>query len=152
MNGNTVCMDIDDIPNSGFLSSDVSCCCDDYTLERVSSEYTGRWEPSIDMLDGIRDIRILIDVPGLSEKDISLSVENNRLTISGVKKNEPVGEKEEGRYLLSERCLGPFQRTLLLPDGIRTDGIKADFSNGVLSISIPKEEKAQVKKIEITAH
>jgi len=94
---------------------------------------------------------ITMELPGVVQKDIDVSLHDGVLTVKGEKRGE---RKEEGEgYFFSEREYGRFQRTFRLPADARGDDVAADFSNGVLKITVAKlaEEKAQVKKIKVTA-
>ena len=95
--------------------------------------------------DGAYDIAV--ELPGMEEKDIDVSVANGMLTIKGEKKQE----KEEKRkdYYLSERRYGSFERTFGLPDGVDTDKIAANFKKGVLTITLPKTPEAQKQEKKI---
>jgi len=94
---------------------------------------------------------ITMELPGVAEKDIDVSLHDGVLTVKGEKNSE---RKEEGEgYFFSEREYGRFQRTFRLPANAKGDGVGADFSNGVLKITVPKmaEEKQEAKKIKVNA-
>ncbi len=94
---------------------------------------------------------ITMELPGVAQEDIDVSLHDGVLTVKGEKRSE---RKEEGEgYFFSEREYGRFQRTFRLPADARGDDVAADFSKGVLKITVPKltEEKEQVKKIRVTA-
>jgi HSP20 family protein len=87
-----------------------------------------------------------LEVPGLEKEDLKIGVENGHLTISGEKKVE----SEEGKeYFRRERFYGKFSRTFRLPDTVDTERIKANLTNGVLRISMPRKEEAKPKQIEV---
>lgn len=106
---------------------------------------------SLDVCESEKEIVISADMPGVSQKDISITLSNKLLTISGNKETERT--KEEGNYHLTERCFGSFTRSLELPMEVDPDKIEAKYSRGVLSIRLPKSERAQanVRKIEVHA-
>lgn len=92
---------------------------------------------------------ITMELPGVAEKDIDVSLLDGVLTVKGEKRSE---RKEEGEgYFFSEREYGRFQRTFRLPADAKGDAVVADFSDGVLKISVPKlaEQKQKQKKITI---
>ena len=94
---------------------------------------------------------ITMELPGVAEGDIDVSLHEGVLTVKGEKRSE---RKEEGEgYFFSEREYGRFQRTFRLPADAKGDKVVADFSNGVLKITVPKlaEEKVQAKKIRVNA-
>ena len=105
--------------------------------------------PSMDVSETDKEIEIAVELPGLQEKDVQINVADNVLTIKGEKKAEK--EEKDKSYRMYERSYGSFSRTLELPDGIDADAIKANLSNGVLRVTVPKPAPAQVKKIEIKA-
>jgi HSP20 family protein len=104
--------------------------------------------PETDVVETEREIRVVAEMPGLNRDDIEIDMENNVLTISG-EKREARTEKEEGRYHLSERRYGKFSRSFVLPRDVEADGIQASFQDGVLTVHIPKAERARRRKIEI---
>lgn len=100
-----------------------------------------------------KEISITVELPGVEEKDIDISVSDNRITIKGEKKSE---KEEEGgtdgrEFHRIERSSGSFQRSMMVPFKIDGDEVSADFNNGVLMVTIPKppEVIAKTKKIEI---
>lgn len=108
--------------------------------------------PYLDVIDNEREIRVEAELPGLTEKDIDVSLQNDVLSLKGEKKIEK--EKKEKNYYRSERSYGSFRRDIQLPaEVVDTDKIDASFKNGVLIIKLPKREvkEEKVKKIEIKA-
>lgn len=99
------------------------------------------------------EVCMTADLPGVEQKDIDVSVTDNRITIKGEKKSEKEEKKEDnGReFHRIERSAGSFQRTMTLPFKIDADTVKADFKNGVLTVTIPKPagSVAETKKIEV---
>ncbi len=94
---------------------------------------------------------ITMELPGVAQEDIDVSLHDGVLTVKGEKRSERK-EESEG-YFFSEREYGRFQRTFRLPADAKGDDVAADFSNGVLKITVPKlaEEQEQVKKIRVNA-
>lgn len=135
--------------NLSLFRREMDSFFDDFFTLKPSTLFASEWAPSIDVDEDDRSIHVKADMPGMSEKDISVVVENGVLTISGEKKEERKEEKDGKRYIVSERRFGSFRRSISLPDGAKADNIKAEFKNGVLDVEIPKEEKAQPKRIEI---
>jgi len=104
--------------------------------------------PNVEVKETESAILFKADLPGVQEKDVSISVIGNRLSISG--KREEEEEKKEGdRYYAYERWYGSFSRTFTLPDACDTDGAKAELKDGVLTIEVPKKESAQPRPIAI---
>jgi HSP20 family protein len=123
---------------------------DDFFFLTPTSLFKSDWEPTVDVEEDEKTIRVKAEVPGIDEKDLEVKIENNVLTLSGEKKEERKEEKKN--YVFSERKFGSFSRSISLPEGVKTDKIKATFKKGVLNIEIPKDEKAEPKKIAIEVH
>lgn len=107
------------------------------------------WAPPVDIVNANDRIEIRVEVPGLSEDDVNVSITENVLTLKGEKKYES-DENTAGEYRRVERKYGKFQRSFTLPGNLQTDQTKAGFKNGVLTISVPKTEQAQPKEIPVT--
>jgi HSP20 family protein len=107
--------------------------------------------PAIDVTETDTAYTITAELPGISEKEVEVSITGDVLILSGEKRRERE-EREKNRYL-SERSYGAFQRVLGIPDGVDRDAIAAEFSRGVLTVTLPKSKEAQnqQKKIEIKA-
>jgi HSP20 family protein len=107
--------------------------------------------PAMDFTEDDQAYRLTAELPGLSEKDIEVTVSGDTLTLKGEKKEEK--EEKNKNYYLSERSYGAFQRAITLPDAIDRDRIAAEFSKGVLTVTLPKTQEAQKqqKKIEVKA-
>jgi HSP20 family protein len=88
------------------------------------------------------------DLPGLSEKDVNIELEDNILTVSGERKSEHE-QRNEGYYRV-ERAFGSFSRSLTLPEGVNAAGIQASFNSGVLEVRIPKPEQQKPRKVQIS--
>ena len=106
-----------------------------------------RWVPAMDLVETDEHFVLRADLPGLSEEDVSIELEDRVLAIAGVR--TPVGT---GETLRSERPYGSFTRTLTLPKGVDGDRIAADYHDGVLELHIPKPGDLKPKKIEIGGH
>jgi HSP20 family protein len=107
-----------------------------------------RWVPAMDLVETESDFVLRADLPGLSEKDVNIELEDNVLTISGERKGEHE-ERNEGYYRV-ERSSGSFRRTLTLPDGVEPDTVKATFDRGVLEVRVPKPEQRKPRKVAIS--
>jgi HSP20 family protein len=116
-----------------------------------SGDRVGAFSPKIDISNDKSAIDVVAELPGLDEKDIQVSLKDNVLTIKGEKKMSD--EKKEKNYHRVERSFGSFERSIRVPEGINVEEIKASFKNGVLSVSLPKSEKAkeEARKIEVKA-
>jgi HSP20 family protein len=107
-----------------------------------------RWIPAMDLVEEDKDYVLRADLPGLSEKDVNVEVEDNVLTISGERTTEH--EERKGGFRRVERASGSFSRSLTLPDGIDPDSVKASFDNGVLEVHIPKPEQQKPRRVAIS--
>jgi HSP20 family protein len=107
--------------------------------------------PAVDVAEDDKAYHITAELPGMSEKDIDVTLSGDTLTIKGEKHDQK--EEKAKNYYLSERRYGSFHRTFTLPEGIDRDKIDAGFSAGVLSLTLPKTAEAvkQQKKIEVKA-
>lgn len=103
--------------------------------------------PDTDVIEGKNEIRVVCELPGMEPNQVELSLENNVLTISGEKQEERT--EEDDRYHLTERRWGKFSRSFVLPREVDADNIQANFENGVLTVTIPKSERARPRRIEV---
>lgn len=108
------------------------------------------WAPAVDIQETDKEVSLIAELPGVSDKDVEVTTDNGILTIRGEKHQERK-EGDEGRYHLIERTYGSFSRAFQLPKGIDESKIEADFDNGVLKVRIPKAALPQPKKIRIGA-
>ena len=106
-----------------------------------------RWVPSMDLVETDAHFVLRADLPGLSQEDVSIELEENVLTVSGERRAEHE-EKKEGFYRV-ERSFGQFRRSLTLPEGVDADAITATFDKGVLEVRIPKPEERKPRKVAI---
>jgi HSP20 family protein len=106
-----------------------------------------RWMPAMDLVESGDHFVLRADLPGISEEDVKIEVEDGTLTLSGERKAEHE-EREEGYYRV-ERAFGSFSRSLTLPKGINPDAVTANFDRGVLEVRIPKPEERKPRRIEI---
>jgi HSP20 family protein len=107
--------------------------------------------PDIDETEDDKAFHVTVELPGMDEKDVDITLTDRRLTIRGEKKQD---KKEEGKdYYRRERGYGAFQRSIELPGEVDASAIEASFRKGVLSIELPKTREAQekIKHIEIKA-
>ena len=108
-----------------------------------------RWTPAMDMLETEDEFVLRADLPGLSESDVHIELEDNVLTVSGERKTEHE-DKREGFYRM-ERSYGSFSRSLTLPKGIDPEAVTAAFDRGVLEVRVPKPEQRKPRRISINA-
>ena len=109
-----------------------------------SSAVTSHWAPAVDIKEEADRFVLRADVPGVDSKDIEITMENGVLTIKGERSRED-SEEREG-YKRVERVYGSFYRRFTLPDTADADKISAASKNGVLEVSIPKQENEETAK------
>ncbi len=95
-------------------------------------------------------LSVKADLPDVDEKDLDVRVENNILSIHGERKFEK--KVNEDNYLRVERAYGSFSRSFSLANTVNTDAIKAEYRNGVLTLTIPKREEAKPKQIKVNVN
>ena len=108
---------------------------------------TTAWVPPVDIFEEDHAIRIMAEIPGVRLEDVKLTVENNVLTIHGTK--QQVAEERTDRVHRYERTYGAFERSFTLPTTVDPNAIKATYENGVLTVTLPKVEKAKPRQIEV---
>jgi HSP20 family protein len=121
----------------------------DRLLGRPDTGMTGPWCPVVDVHETEDALVMQAELPGIDPKDVDVSVENGVLTISGEKKQETEEGKEGAEYHIVERRYGRFERRFSLPRSVDATKVAADFSHGVLSVTMPKAETAKPRKIEV---
>jgi len=106
-----------------------------------------KWVPACDIYETEREIVVKAELPGLKKEDVSVSIENNLLTIHGERKFE--GEVKRENFHRVERNYGEFLRSFTLPAFIDPNKILAEFKDGLLWVFLPKREEAKPKQIEV---
>jgi HSP20 family protein len=117
------------------------------TSPRRQGGFEGIFSPNVDVVVEKDNVLVRADLPGLGKDDISVTLQDNYLTIQGDKKHE--AEQKEANYFLSERVHGSFTRTIELPVAVDAAKIEARFKDGVLHVTLPKTEEAKPKQIEV---
>jgi HSP20 family protein len=133
-------------PNSLDLLDNVSRWFDDFF---TAPTFSGTSMPAVDVRETDSDYLMEVELPGLSEKDVDVKLDNNLLTISSGK-DEKREEKKNG-YILRERRSAHFSRSFVLPEGVDREKIGAEFRNGILHLTFPKVPAAKPKTIEVKA-
>ena len=121
---------------------------DEFFGERRSELAEGAWVPSVDVSETDKELKVRAELPGMTQDDIELNLQDNVLTLKGEKKQEKKEEKEN--YHRTECCYGSFTRSLTLPVSVDQDKVQATFKDGILEITLPKSEEVKPKKISIT--
>ena len=107
----------------------------------------GVWSPALDVFQDKDHVFVKCELPGMKKEDIEISLHENTLTIAGERKQEQ--EVKEGDGYRSERFFGQFHRSLTLPVPVRTDNVKAQYKEGILTVTLAKAEEAKPKQIEV---
>ena len=108
---------------------------------------TGEWFPAVELLEADGEFVLTAEIPGMSKEDVSISVENDVLTLKGEKKFEH--EEQRDRTHIRERRYGTFERCFTLPRNVAADKIKAEYKDGVVEVHLPKGPEAKGRHIEI---
>ncbi len=133
--------DVDDFPAGVRLFQD--------SLSRLFSEPASRpWSPAVDILETENELVLKADVPDVDPKNVGIQVENGTLTLKGERKFEQEKNGHKGYHRI-ERSYGSFVRAFSLPETVNVDQVKADYKNGVLTITLPKKEVAKPKTINV---
>ena len=115
--------------------------------------------PKVDIKESKDTYTLQMDLPGKTDKDVNIELNNNVLTISSEtetkdekkeSKKDSKEEKDEGKYLVHERSYMKFSRSFTLPEDVNCEKLAATVKNGVLTVTMPRAEKAQPKRIAIT--
>lgn len=110
---------------------------------------TSAWLPPVDVFEQKDAVKIVAELPGVKAEDVRISLENNVLTIRGEKKQ--TAEEQTERVHRYERCYGVFERAFTVPTTIDAEHISASHEDGVLTVSLPKVERAKPRQITVTA-
>ena len=106
--------------------------------------------PPVSVEERTDEILLTAELPGMTEDQVEISLENNVLTISGEKRDSREEGEAGGKFHLVERTFGSFRRSFTLPRTIRAEGITAEFDNGLLNVRLPKADEALSRKIEVS--
>jgi HSP20 family protein len=118
-------------------------------IETEAANETTTWMPLVESFRKGDEVVFRTELPGVDPKDLDVSVTDRELVIKGERKAEK--ETKEEDYLYREISYGSFERRFELPEGAKTDGLKAKFANGLLEITVPAPAIATTRKIEIEA-
>ncbi|HSE66109.1 MAG TPA: Hsp20/alpha crystallin family protein [Gemmatimonadales bacterium] len=110
---------------------------------------TSAWLPAVDVFEDKESLKIVAELPGLKPEDVKITLENSTLTLRGEKKQ--IAEEKTERVHRYERSYGSFERSFSLPNTVEADEVNASFENGVLTIILPKAERAKPREIAVAA-
>lgn len=137
----------DPFHNLSTLQEQVNRLFDTKFSPNGDSSTSSAWAPSVDVYETENELVIKADVPGATEKELDVRVENNMLTIGGERKFEQ--EVKEENYLRMERSYGSFHRTFSLPNTVETQAIQAKYTDGVLTVTLPKRAESKPKQVKV---
>jgi HSP20 family protein len=109
----------------------------------------GEWAPAVDIIEDEHAITIKAELPGIDAKDISVTVDNNVLTLKGERHVEKEARKENFHRM--ERAYGVFARSFALPAHVDASKVAANFKHGLLTVTLPRAEASKSRSIEINA-
>jgi HSP20 family protein len=137
--------ELDEMQNrlSGFLGRSPAKLPD----SREEAMIVAEWAPLVDIAEDDKEFLVKAELPEMKKEDVKVSVEDGVLSISGERKFEK--EEKNKKYHRIERSYGNFLRTFSLPEGADASKVSADFKDGVLTVHLPKNEKAKAKAIEV---
>lgn len=120
----------------------------DRVLGRNESQPGAGWYPVVDVRETKDELELKAELPGVTIEDVDVSVENGVLTVAGEKKQD-WQETNEGGFHVLERRYGRFERRFTLPRSVDAEKVSAHFDHGVLTVTLPKVEKAKPRRIEV---
>jgi HSP20 family protein len=113
-----------------------------------TSRLLSLWTPAIDVYEDKDALTVKAELPGMKKEDIELSLHDGCLSISGERKSE--SKHQEAEVYRAERFFGRFQRTVSLPTPVATEKVKAQYKDGILTVTLPKTEEAKPKQIDVS--
>jgi HSP20 family protein len=122
----------------------------DFPSFHATARTGDKWLPAVDILEKDGNLMLRAEVPGMSEKDIDLKLEGNVLTLKGEKRLE--NEEERNNYHRMESFCGSFARSFTLPETVDRDRIKADYKNGILTVTIPQKPEVRPREIPVSTN
>jgi HSP20 family protein len=108
--------------------------------------------PSVDITEDEHAFHVKAELPGMDEKDLTVTLHEGMLTIAGEKKKELSEAGAEKNFLHCERVFGSFSRSVALPEGVDPEGVTARYANGVLEVDLKKSESVKPRKIDIAVN
>ena len=141
----------DHSPELVSFQKDVNRLFDDFFNLRTAGLFDSEWLPPMDVYDDEKNIYVKVDVAGMDQKDLDVTINDNVLTVSGKKVEE---KKESGgkNIYFTERRTGSFCRSITLPSGLNYKNVKGDLKNGVLTITVERDQPVKSEKIKIAVN
>jgi len=135
---------------TGELQNEINRLFNNWT-DTDSNAATASWAPEVDIQEFEDRFQLFVDLPGVEPAEVEVTLDHDVLTISGERKFPPLKEGEQAINRRAERGHGSFYRRFILPETVDAENVAAKGQNGVLEISIPKQAKAQPRRIEVAA-
>ena len=107
------------------------------------------WIPPFEITESEKALVMTVELPGLDKSDVKIDISDNVLTLRGEKKSEHTEKDEKKEFFLEERSYGVFERSFALPSTVDADRIEARYDNGILTVTLPKAERARPRQIEV---
>jgi HSP20 family protein len=117
-----------------------------FELARTPNLFSG-WTPAIDVYEDKDNFTVKVELPGMNKEDIEVSLHDGSLSVSGERKSET--KREDAEVYRTERFFGRFQRTVTLPVPVTADKVKAQYKDGVLTVTLAKTEASKPKQIDV---
>ena len=138
---------VDAFQNLRRLNSFLDEAIGGFPFGSESGALTAAWTPAVDVFEDKDAVKIVAELPGVKPEDVKISLENQTLTMRGEKRQ--VAEEKTERVHRYERTYGAFERTFALPGTVDADRIEASYADGLLTVTLPKVERARPRQIEI---
>lgn len=137
----------DPFHNLADIREEMNRLFDDSFRRLGRGDWEGAFAPAVDVIEHTDNYLVRADLPGLTKDDVTVTLQDNFLTIKGVKKHE--AEAKDANFYRRERLSGTFARVIELPTGVDAKKIDASFKDGVLHVTLPKREEAKPREIDI---
>ncbi|HEX4243666.1 MAG TPA: Hsp20/alpha crystallin family protein [Steroidobacteraceae bacterium] len=131
------------------LQNEINRVFGNFNTGNESDSATAEWSPAVDVREYADRFELLVDLPGVETKEVEITLDAGVLTLSGDRREEQLAEAGQVQHTRVERPTGRFHRRFILPETADTEHVKANGKNGVLSIAIRKQAKAQPRRISI---
>jgi HSP20 family protein len=132
------------------LQNEINRVFGNFNAGNESDSATAEWSPSVDVREYADRFELLVDLPGVEVKEVDITLDAGVLTLSGDRREEQPEQTGQVQHTRVERPSGRFHRRFILPETADTEHVKASWKNGVLSIAIRKQAKAQPRRISIS--
>jgi HSP20 family protein len=131
----------------GDIQTEMNRLFDTFTGRPMAGNGDRTWFPAVDVHETKDDLVLSFDIPGVSQKDVQVTIMGDLMTVRGERRFER--ENSENSYHRVERVYGKFERTIQLPMTVQTDKVKANYRDGVLEVKLPKAEEVKPREVKI---